>query len=87
VKARLLAKSDSRITADGIVVIKAQNFRTQEKNRDEALARLADLVRSATRKPKPRIATKPSKSSIRKRVDNKKKQGMTKRLRSSVKDQ
>lgn len=87
IKARLLAKSDSRITADGVVVIKAQNWRTQEKNRDEALARLVDLVRSAVRKPKPRIATKPSKASVRKRVDNKKKQGMTKRLRSSVKDQ
>lgn len=87
VKARLLAKADSRITTDGVIVIKAQNFRTQEQNRDEALARLADLIRSATRKPKLRIATKPSKSSVRKRVDNKKKQGMTKRLRSSVKDQ
>lgn len=87
VKTRLLAKADSRITADGVVVIKAQNWRTQEKNRDEALARLAELVRSVVRKPKPRIATKPSKASVRKRVDNKKKQGMTKRLRSSVKDQ
>jgi len=87
VKARLLVKSDFRITGDGVIVIKAQNFRTQDKNRDEALARLAELIRSATRKPKPRIATKPSKSSVRKRVDNKKKLGMTKRLRSSVKDQ
>jgi ribosome-associated protein len=87
IKARLLTKPDSRITADGVVVIKAQNWRTQEKNRDEALSRLVELVRSVVRKPKPRIATRPSKASVRKRVDNKKKQGMTKRLRSSVKDQ
>ena len=57
VKARLLVKSDFRITGDGVIVIKAQNFRTQDKNRDEALARLAELIRSSTRKPKPRIAT------------------------------
>ena len=85
VKARLLRKADSRITQDGIIVIKAQTQRTQEKNRSEALERLAELIRSATRKPKRRIATKPTKSSVKQRVDNKKKQGMTKRLRGAVK--
>lgn len=85
VKARLLRKADSRITQDGIIVIKAQTQRTQEKNRGEALDRLAELVRSATRKPKRRIATKPTKSSVKKRMDNKKKQGATKRLRGMVK--
>lgn len=85
-KARLLARSDARITTDGIVIIKAQNFRTQEQNRDEALARLAALIRSATRKPKPRIATKPTRASKLKRMDSKKKLGMTKRLRSTVRD-
>lgn len=85
VKARLLRKADSRITQDGIIVIKAQTQRTQEKNRGEALDRLAELVRSATRKPKRRIATKPTKSSVKKRMDNKKKQATTKRLRGVVK--
>lgn len=86
VKARLLARADTRITSDGVIVIKAQNFRTQEKNRDEALARLAALIRTAIRKPKPRIATKPTRASKLKRMDSKKKLGMTKRLRSSVHD-
>lgn len=85
-KARLLARSDARITTDGIVIIKAQNFRTQEQNRDDALARLAALIRTATRKPKPRIATKPTRASKLKRMDSKKKLGMTKRLRSAVLD-
>lgn len=86
VKTRLLACADARITTDGVVVIKAQNFRTQEKNRDEALARLVTLIRGATRKIKPRIATRPTRASKLKRMDNKKKLGMTKRLRSSVRD-
>lgn len=85
-KARLLARSDARITTDGIVIIKAQNFRTQEQNRDDALARLAALIRTATRKPKARIATKPTRASKLKRMDSKKKLGMTKRLRSTVRD-
>jgi ribosome-associated protein len=84
VKIQLLRKADSRITQDGVIVIKAQTHRTQEKNRAEALERLADLIRSATRKPKRRIATKPTKGSVQRRVDTKKKQGMTKRLRGSV---
>ena len=58
VKARLLRWPDQRISADGIVVIKAQNWRTQDKNRLEALARLADLIRSVSKRPKRRIATK-----------------------------
>lgn len=86
VKARLLARADTRITSNGVVVIKAQNFRTQEKNRDEALARLATLIRGATRKPKPRVATKPTRASKLKRMESKKKLGNTKRLRSSVRD-
>ncbi|MES2606589.1 MAG: alternative ribosome rescue aminoacyl-tRNA hydrolase ArfB [Pseudomonadota bacterium] len=87
VKTRLLKKSDTRITQEGIVVIKAQTQRTQEKNRSEALDRLAELIRSASQKPKRRIATKPTKGSVQRRVDHKKKLGSTKRLRGSIKDE
>lgn len=83
-KERLLALKDSRVTDDGVIVIKGQQFRTQLKNRDDALSRLAELIRSVTVEKKPRRATKPSKSSQQKRVDSKKKQGQTKALRRRV---
>lgn len=80
-KERLLASNDSRISKEGVVVIKAQSHRTQEKNREDALARLADLIRSVMVVAKTRRATKPTRSSQIKRVDNKKKQGQKKSLR------
>lgn len=83
-KERLLALKDSRVTDEGVIVIKGQQFRTQLKNRDDALTRLAELIRSVTVEKKPRRATKPSKSSQQKRVDSKKKQGQTKALRRRV---
>ena len=83
-KERLLALKDSRVTDEGVIVIKGQQFRTQLKNRDDALSRLAELIRSVTVEKKPRRATKPSKSSQQKRVDSKKKQGQTKALRRRV---
>jgi ribosome-associated protein len=83
-KERLLALKDSRITDEGVIVIKGQQFRTQLKNRDDALTRLAELIRTVTVEKKPRRATKPSKSSQQKRVDSKKKQGQTKALRRRV---
>ena len=83
-KERLLALKDSRVTDDGVIVIKGQQFRTQLKNRDDALSRLAELIRAVTVEKKPRRATKPSKSSQQKRVDSKKKQGQTKALRRRV---
>ncbi|MCK5875720.1 MAG: aminoacyl-tRNA hydrolase [Alcanivoracaceae bacterium] len=83
-KERLLALKDSRVTDDGVIIIKGQQFRTQLKNRDDALSRLAELIRSVTVEKKPRRATKPSKSSQQKRVDSKKKQGQTKALRRRV---
>jgi ribosome-associated protein len=82
VKNRLLATSDQRITADGIVVIKAQNHRTQEKNRSEALERLAELIRGATRTRRQRIPTRPGKAAKARRVDAKKKRGALKQMRS-----
>ncbi len=87
IKLRLLNRADSRITSDGVVVIKAQTQRTQEKNRSEALDRLAELIRSASKRIKPRVATKPSYGSKQKRLEHKKTLGMTKRLRSSVRDE
>jgi len=82
VKRRLLAASDQRITTDGVVVIKAQNHRTQEKNRNEALARLADLIKSALRVPRKRIPTRPGRAAKERRMDSKKQRGSLKKLRA-----
>jgi ribosome-associated protein len=84
VKERLLAVQDSRITSDGLVVIKAQNHRTQELNRQEALDRLKQLVLAASRVPKKRVATKPTKGSVLRRLDTKKQQSSTKKMRGRV---
>ena len=84
VKARLLGLKDQRITRDGVVVIKAQQHRSQDMNRDEALARLQDLVDRAAVTPKLRRPTKPTRSSKRKRLDNKVRRGRIKRLRGKV---
>jgi ribosome-associated protein len=83
-KQRLLRLNDQRITKDGVVIIKAQEFRNQEKNRDEALRRLKALVQSVALPPKKRIATKPTRNSQRKRVDSKTKRGAVKALRGRV---
>ena len=82
VKQRLLAGNDQRITADGVVVIKAQNHRTQEKNRNEALARLAALIRGAMKTKRKRIPTRPGRAAKAKRVDTKKKRGALKQMRA-----
>jgi ribosome-associated protein len=85
-KERLLAFSDSRITSDGVIVIKAQSHRTQEKNRDDALRRLKALIVSATVVQKVRRATKATKGSQRKRMDKKTQRGQIKSLRSKNND-
>lgn len=82
VKQRLLATNDQRITTDGVVVIKAQNHRTQEKNRGEALARLADLIKGALHVPRKRIPTRPGRAAKEKRMDSKKQRGSLKKLRA-----
>jgi ribosome-associated protein len=87
VKQRLLATSDQRITADGVVVIKAQNHRTQEKNRNEALARLTELIRGALKVRRKRIATRPGRAAREKRMDAKKKRGSIKQMRAKPADQ
>ena len=81
IKARILALDDRRLARDGILVLKAQRFRNQEQNRDDALARLNELVAAASHVPRFRVPTKPSKGSRRKRLDDKKQRGTTKSLR------
>jgi len=81
VKTRLLATHDRRISKDGILIIKAQRYRDQEKNRADALERLGQLIRNALVKHKKRIQTKPTKGSRQRRMDSKTRQGKTKQLR------
>ena len=84
VKARLLARSDQRITAEGIIVIKAQRYRSQDKNRADALARLQELVAEAAAVEKPRKPTRPPKSAKRRRIDSKVKRGQLKATRGRI---
>ena len=86
-KHSLLNLRDSRITKDGVVVLKAQQHRTQELNRADALQRLQDLVRSAAVVRKKRMPTKPSRSAKAKRVNSKVKRGRVKVLRSTIGDE
>jgi len=83
-KQRLLQLNDQRITREGVIVIKAQEFRSQDKNRSEALRRLKELVQSIAVLPAERRATKPTRSSQRKRVDSKTRRGATKAMRGRV---
>jgi ribosome-associated protein len=85
-KARLLKLGDSRITTEDVVVIKAQQHRSQDMNRSEALERLRELVLSIATLPKKRRPTKPSKSAKRKRVDSKVLRGRIKATRGRVTD-
>ncbi len=86
VKLKLLRVSDARINTDGVIVIKAQKFRSQEKNRIEGLERLDELFQKAQHVQKARRKTRPSKSSVRKRLDGKKKQSTVKKTRGKVDD-
>jgi ribosome-associated protein len=85
-KERLLKLNDQRITKDGVVVIKAQQHRSQEKNREAALRRLWQLIRGVAVSPKKRKPTKPTRSSQRKRLDSKTKRGAVKISRAKVTD-
>ena len=85
-KSRLLNLKDKRINKDGIVIIKAQRFRTQEKNRIDALERLQELIKSVAVVQKKRISTKPSRTAKSKRMDEKSKRGRDKQLRRKVSD-
>ena len=83
-KERLLALKDSRITNDGVIIIKAQSFRTQEQNKHDALERLLSIIKTVMVVQKTRRATKPTRSSQRKRLDSKKRHSQTKALRSKI---
>ena len=86
VKARLLAMADQRITAEGVVVIKAQQYRSLEKNRATALERLQELVDAASVVETPRRPTRPTRSSQRERVESKVRRGQVKAMRRRVVD-
>lgn len=83
-KKRLLEYRDQRLSKDGVLIIKAQRFRTQEKNRADALSRLQEFVRQASVAKKRRVPTKASASSKKKRLDKKTRRGRTKQLRGRV---
>ncbi|AVI64094.1 alternative ribosome rescue aminoacyl-tRNA hydrolase ArfB [Halomonas sp. M1] len=83
-KERLMALSDQRISKEGVIIIKAQSYRTLELNKEDALARLKVLIQSAAKQPKVRRPTKPTKGSQRRRVDHKTRKGKTKSLRGKV---
>jgi ribosome-associated protein len=83
-KERLLALSDQRITSEGVIIIKAQQYRLQEQNRADALLRLQELIKSVAKVQKARRPTKATKGSQRKRMDSKTLRGKTKALRGKV---
>jgi len=84
VRARLATLAGSRMTKDGILVLKAQRFRTQEANERDAYARLAELIGQALVRPTPRRPTRPSRSAKRERTDTKVKRGRVKTMRGRV---
>ncbi|WP_070965785.1 alternative ribosome rescue aminoacyl-tRNA hydrolase ArfB [Vibrio sonorensis] len=83
-KEKLLRLNDSRVSKDGVIVIKSQSYRSQQMNRDDALLRLQQMIASVNVVQKARRATKPTKNSQKRRVDNKKKKGQVKSLRQKV---
>jgi ribosome-associated protein len=83
IKGRLIQLAGKRVNADGVLMIEAKHFRTQEQNREDATQRLVELIRKAVVKPKPRRKTKPSAASKEKRLKSKKVKGEVKRLRQS----
>lgn len=84
IKERMLRLAGKRVTQEGVLVLEAKQYRTQEQNREDAIQRLVDLVRRATVKPKKRTKTKPTAASREKRLKSKKARGEVKRLRSSL---
>jgi ribosome-associated protein len=83
-KQRLTAQRDKRISSEGVIVIKAQRFRSQDRNREDALERLRELIRSAAATQKARRATQPSRNAKKKRMDSKTRRGQVKSMRGKV---
>ena len=86
VRVRLVRLAGRRLTDEGVLVIKAERFRTQDRNREDALQRLLDLIREASVEPKRRIKTKPTKASKERRHDAKARRSNVKKLRNSKPD-
>lgn len=86
VRVRLLTLAGARASSDGVITLTAQRFRLQSRNREDALARLVELIREATVKPKPRKATRPSRAARERRLENKKQRSAVKRQRGSRKE-
>ncbi len=86
VRARLLARRDRRMTQDGVIVIQAQRFRTQDRNRQDARERLATFIANGLHAPKPRVATKPTRGSKERRLQAKRGRSEIKRGRGSARD-
>ena len=85
-KEKLLKLSDRRITKEGVVVIKATEYRSQEKNKEEALRRLQELIKSVTVLPPRRKPTKPTRNSQKRRLDSKSQRGQIKSMRKEIAD-
>lgn len=85
-KEKLKQLADRRISSDGIIVLKAQRFRSQDKNREDALARLVTLINNAGFSPKKRLATKPTRSAKKKRLEGKTRRSELKTLRGKIED-
>ena len=83
VRTRLIRLAGRRITQDGILIIIARQFRTQEQNREDAIERLKELIRRAAERPKPRKKTKPSRAAQEKRIESKKQRSRTKQMRKA----
>ena len=83
VRARLVQLAGKRMTKDGVLLVESQRFRTQERNRQDALERLIELIRQATKRPKRRRKTRPTRASKERRLENKRRRSEKKRLRKS----
>ena len=86
VSARLHQQASGRITQDGALIVEAKRYRTQHRNRQQAMARLTELINAAWRSPRPRRATRPTKAAKQRRLNAKKRRGATKKGRGQVKD-
>ena len=84
VRTRLIRAAGRRVTQDGILIIEARQFRTQERNREDAVGRLVELIRKAVEKPRPRKKTKPSKAAMERRIEGKKRRGEVKKTRRTA---
>jgi ribosome-associated protein len=84
VRTRLLRIAGRRVDTDGVIMIEAHRYRTRERNRADARERLAALIEQASRRPKPRIPTRPTKASTERRLEDKRRQAASKRLRTSI---